>query len=123
MMFRYVAILACLAPIPANAVPTGRPTKVGAIAVTATPKSICVFEWSQGDQQHRYEAWDSCPNMTIRRATPEFMRGVRPQGRDKQTTVADVPPNAPAFVLGNSYSEVLIFVDRHGEVREILTAD
>lgn len=118
-----LTLVACLSATSADAVPTGRTLKMGGAVVKASPKAICVFEWAYGDQQGRYEGWDSCARMTIRTATPTYLRGVRAHGRDKSVTVADIPRGAPSFVVGNGVSEVLIFIDRNGEVREIMTAD
>lgn len=118
--------LAMSASVPAIAKPPAGLTsfKVGKQVFSGTPKTVCVIEgkWIDGEP-FRYETWDSCREMTMRRATAAEYAGQRPRGSNKSVTVADIPPKGEVFEISNDFSSVLVFRDRAGVQREILIRD
>jgi hypothetical protein len=99
--------------------------KVGTSTFSGTAKSICVIKgnWADGEV-FRYEGWDECRQMRIRHASKETIRGAVAHGDMKRRTkVSDIPAGAEVFEISNNYSQVLVFKDASGAVREILSRD
>lgn len=88
------------------------------------PKTICVIEgkWADG-APFRYEAWDSCGKMHMRAVTEKEFKGAPSLGEDDRYSVADIPPGSQVFELNNGISTTLVFRDRKGVQREILSGD
>ncbi|MFC7538134.1 hypothetical protein ACFQPG_12300 [Sphingomonas sp. GCM10030256] len=119
--------LALIAPASASAAPhsskASRTFKVGSATFTGTPKTICVIEgrWADGDP-FRYEAWDSCTNMTVTRVPPKSHDQVIEQVLGPNRTF-NVPAGSEGFHVGNDYSTVWLFRNKKGEMEEILISD
>lgn len=97
--------------------------KVGGSTFSGTAKTVCVIKgkWADGEL-FRYETWDECKQMHIRRASKETIRMAIPHG-DTDAKTTDIPPNAEVFEISNNYSQVLVFKDASGVTREILSGD
>ena len=98
--------------------------KVGARLLEGRPKTICVLEgkWADGSFLH-YEAWDTCDKMHVRVVSEKDYKDAPSLGDDDHYNVADIPRGAEVLELTNGVSTTLIFRDRHGIQREILTQD
>ena len=98
--------------------------KVGNAIFAGSAKTICVIEGKWADGEHfRFEAWDECRAMRMRRVPESGYRGAPSLGASKDYTVADIPPGAEVLEVSNDYSSVLLFRDRRGAMREILSRD
>ena len=134
MVRRLLACSALLAELcrgaatPALAAPRGASAphsfKVGGRILRGKLKVICVIEgkWSNGDDL-RYEAWDACSKMRVRTVPRSEYAGAVALGNKDDVGVADIPANSEVLELSNDFSGVLIFRDRNGAVREIMTRD
>ena len=98
--------------------------KVGTRALEGRPKTICVLEgkWADGSYL-RYEAWDTCYKMRVRVVSEKDFRDAPSLGDDDHHSVADIPRGSEVLEITNGVSTTLIFRDRHGIQREILTRD
>jgi hypothetical protein len=122
-----ISIITCT-----SAAPAAKPTaaakphrfKVGSAIFSGSAKTICVIEgkWADGEL-FRYEAWDECSEMRIRRVPEASYRGAPSLGASKDYTVADIPAKSEVLELSNGYSRVLLFRDRRGIMQEILSGD
>ena len=97
---------------------------VGGSVFAGSAKTICVIEgkWRDGGF-FRFEAWDECSQMRMRRMPAASYRDVSAHGSNRGYTVADIPRGAEVLEVSNSYSSVLLFRDKGGEMREILSRD
>jgi hypothetical protein len=87
-------------------------------------KTICVIEgkWKDGEY-FRFEAWDECSEMRMRRLPAAELQDVRSLGDRSDHTAADVPQGAEVIEMSNDYSTVVLFRDTAGIMREILSRD
>lgn len=97
---------------------------VGGVPFAGSEKTICVIQgrWRNGEP-FRFEAWDECSEMRLRRVPAEEYRQARSLGTNRDYTVADIPAGAEVLEVSNGYSSVLLFNDRRGVMREILSRD
>lgn len=109
----------------AAAAPAAKKTfKVGKSFFTGTPRTICVIEGNWADSQpFRYDAWDECSKMNVRRATAKQYAGAPSLGENDEYEVTDIPPDSDVLEIDNNYSTVLLFRDRKGIMREIMIGD
>ena len=119
-----VALLmgAAFVPIAADAAPAPATTfKVAGRTIVGTPKMNCVLEgkWADGSR-FRYEAWDACSRIKVRRVTEQ---DARRNGEPIEGDFADIPPGAELVEVSNAYSTVVLYLDRDGEMKELTTAD
>lgn len=106
------------------ATPAETTLKVGKPAFTGSPKTICVIEglWADG-QPFRFEAWDQCHKMEVRRVNVDQYAGSPSLGEKDDYEVTDIPVGAEVLEVGNEHSVVLLFRDREGVMRQILVRD
>ena len=123
----YLQLIACalLVFLPASlaAAPLKKIFKVENLVFTGTPKTICLIEgkWRDG-KPFRYEAWDSCPSMRMRRATrKELLQSVALGDSDQVPST--LPAQAEVIEISNAYSRTLLFRDRNGHLKHILVGD
>lgn len=97
--------------------------KVGRVTFEGTPKTICIIRgrWADGESL-RYEAWDECSEMTLRHIAASEYRNAPSLG-EGDTGVKDTPTGAEVFEISNQYSSVLLFRDKKGVKRTIMTGD
>ena len=97
---------------------------VGGVTFGGSAKTICVIEgkWRSGEL-FRFEAWDECSEMRLRRLPAGAYQQTRSLGTNRDYTVADIPAGAEVIEVSNDYSSVLLFNDRRGVMREILSRD
>lgn len=113
---------------PAAAAPAaaGKPHRFNVAGTTfeGTSKTICVIEgkWKDGEY-FRFEAWDGCSEMRMRRLPAAEIRNASSLGERRDHTAADVPQGAEVIEVSNDYSTVLLFRDAAGVMREILSRD
>lgn len=109
----------------AEAAPRPAPTmfKIGSRSLEGRPKTICVIEgkWADGEP-FRYDAWDTCSKMNVRSVSEKDYRDAPSLGND-QYGVADIPRGSEVLELENGVSKTLVFRDRDGVQREILSGD
>lgn len=110
--------LAAAVPGPANTFRVGKRLLVG------RPKTICVIEgkWADG-APFRYEGWDNCGKMHVRSVTEKEYKEAPSLGEHNDVTVADIPQRAEVLEISNEFSTTLVFRDRRGIQREILSGD
>lgn len=110
----------------ANAAPRPAPRvfKVGSRSLEGRPKQICVIagKWADGEP-FRYETWDACSEMHVRAVTEAEYKDAPSLGSDDQYSVADIPRGSEVLEISNGFSAALIFRDRDGVQREILSKD
>lgn len=89
-----------------------------------TAKTICVIEgkWADG-QQFRYEAWDTCADMAMRRTSYAEFKDEESYGNEDDPNVTDIPEKSEVFEVSNGSSSVLLFRDGKGVMREIMISD
>ncbi len=85
---------------------------------------MCVIEgrWADGGE-FRYQAWDVCSKMKVKRGTQNQYADFRPHGSDKRFKGGDIPINSEVIEIGNDFSAIVIFKDRLGMEREIMFRD
>lgn len=120
-----LAALLGFAVQPAAAAPAAKKTfKVGKSTFTGTPRTICVIEGEWADSQpFRYDAWDECSKMNVRRASAKQYAGAPSLGENDEYEVSDIPPGSEVLEVDNTYTTVLLFRDRKGVMREIMIGD
>lgn len=98
--------------------------KVGNRTFQGRPEVICAIEgtWADG-APFRYEGWDMCAKMRLRAVTEKDYRGAPSLGEDDDFTVADIPRRSEVIEITNGVSTTIVFRDRDGKQREILTRD
>ena len=98
--------------------------KIGSRSLEGRPKVICVIEgkWADGGY-FRYEAWDACGKMRVRAVSEKESKGAPSLGSEDHYSVADIPRGSEVLEISNGVSTTLVFRDRNGEQREILTRD
>lgn len=110
----------------ASAAPAAKTTtyKVGTSTFTGSSKTICVIEgqWADG-LPVRYEAWDRCSAMKVRRVTAKQYVGSPSLGAYDDFEITDIPPGSDVLEVGNEHSVILLFRDRKGVMREIMIRD
>ena len=123
--FAVALVFAPLVSGSAQAAPQSNKTfRVGKRMLEGRSKSICVIQgkWADG-APFRYEAWDSCDKMQMRNVTEKDYKDAPSLGEDDKFTVADIPPRAEVIEISNGVSTTLVFRDRRGIQREILSQD
>ena len=124
--------LAAVLCSPTNAAPT-KPSKIDPSILTfkvdrrtflGTAKTVCVIEgkWADGEL-FRYEAWDKCADMSMRRATKAEFKDAPSLGNNDDYEVTDIPDGSEVIQINNDYSSVLLFRDGKGVMRTILVGD
>lgn len=101
-----------------------RTFQVAGRVFTGTAKTICVIEgeWADGEY-FRYEAWDRCAEMTMRRTSRKEFKNEESYGNEDDPQITDTPLKAEVLELTNGSSSVLLFRDRKGVMREITISD
>lgn len=113
--------IAAAKPAPA---PEAHRFDVGGSIFAGSAKTICVIEGQWKDGEHfRFEAWDECSQMRMRRVAATTYRSARSLGNNQDFTSADIPAGAEVLELSNDFSSVLLFRDINGVMREILSRD
>ena len=125
-------VLAASSMIFNSAAPAAKPVSaakphrfnVGGTMFGGMAKTICVIEGTWKDGEHfRFEAWDECGKMLIRRVPAGSYQNSRSLGSADEHTVSDIPAGSEVLEVSNDYSSVLLFRDAGGVMREILTRD
>ncbi len=126
------AIFAAVLNSPTNAAPkkpikseqSTRTFKVDGRTFSGTAKTVCVIEgkWADGEF-FRYEAWDKCADMAMRRTTKTEFKDAPSLGDDDDYEVADIPDGSEVIQINNDYSSVLLFRDGKSNMRTILVGD
>lgn len=98
--------------------------KIGTRALKGHSKTICVIEgkWADGGF-FRYEAWDICGKMRVRAVSGKDYKDAPSLGSEDQYGVGDIPRGSEVLEITNDVSTTLVFRDRNGTQREILTRD
>lgn len=98
--------------------------KIGSRSLQGRPETICVIEgkWADGAPL-RVEGWDTCSMMHVRVVLEKDYKDAPSLGSDDQYGVADIPRGSEVLEITNNVSTTLIFRDRNGVQREILTQD
>ncbi len=102
----------------------GKKFQVDGKVFTGTPTTNCLIKgaWSDGSA-FRYEAWDTCRAMHMKRVKAADFAGAPALGIDDHYEVSDIPPGSEVLWLSNYSSTVLLFRDNEGITREILIGD
>lgn len=105
-------------------VSASRTFQVAGRPFTGTAKTICVIEgkWADGEY-FRYEAWDRCADMSMRRTSHADFKDEESYGNVDDPKVTDIPEKSEVFEVSNGSSSVLLFRDRKGVMREITISD
>ena len=83
-----------------------------------------MIEGKWNDEEYfRYEAWDECSQLRMRRVPAGEYRDAPSLGTSGDYTVVHIPSGAEVLEVSNDYSSVLLFRDRNGVMREILSRD
>jgi len=88
-----------------------------------TNTRVCIIEGQWSDSEpFRYQAWDTCENMTMEWVPPQRTEQVVQQvhGRDKTFIV---PAGSEGYRLANDQTTVWLFRDANGELQEITVSD
>ncbi len=121
-----VLLVSLVATCPAEAAPRPAPKmfKVGSRSLEGRPKLICVIEgkWADG-KPLRIETWDTCREMRVRAVVEKDYKDSPSLGEEDHHSVADIPRKSEVLEVTNGVSTTLIFRDRNGVQREILTRD
>lgn len=118
-----VSVVAAPAVAKENATPA-KTFIVGGRQFRGTAKTICVIEgkWANGEY-FRYEAWDSCAEMSMRRTSHAEFKTEESYGNEDDPKISDIPAKSEVIEMSNGSSSVLLFRDRGGVMREITISD
>lgn len=106
------------------ATPKSHRFKVDNATFSGSAKLICVIEgkWRDGEP-FRYEAWDACSKMRMRRPSMNEYKSAHSLGVNNDYSVVDIPDEGDVVEVSNESSSVLLFRDKDGVMREILSRD
>ena len=98
--------------------------KVGRRLLEGRPMAICIIEgkWADGGNLI-YKAWDTCKKMRVRTVSYEEYKDAPSLGNDAEYGVTDIPKGSEVLEFENGVSKTLMFRDRKGIQREILSGD
>lgn len=104
--------------------PAAKLFKVGSRSLEGRPETICIIEgkWADGEPL-RFQTWDTCGKMHVRAVSEKDYKDAPSLGDDDDYSVADIPRGSEVLEISNGVSTTLVFRDRNGEQREILTRD
>lgn len=86
-------------------------------------RPVCTItgKWDDGEPL-RYEAWDSCRKLTIKRVAPQPNVQVVKQVHGMNRTFT-VPAGREGLLVGNGDSQVWLYRNKRGGLEEILISD